>query len=163
LDSASTAELEAGTPIQRRNLDTLREFAERPPSGKPKTLRLRFRVSPVAILGDGRVEAIEIVRNELVADDAGRVRAAPTEGREVMPCGIVFRSVGYQGVELADVPFDPECATIRNECGRALDEQGRRVPGVYCAGWIKRGPSGVIGTNKKDATETVQLMLEDAR
>ena len=87
----------------------------------------------------------------------------PTDEREVIPCGVVFRSVGYQGVELPGVPFDAERATIRNDCGRALDEQGVRVPGVYCAGWIKRGPSGVIGTNKKDATETVGLLLEDAR
>jgi len=163
LDAASAAELEAGTPIQRRNLDVLREFAARTRTGKPKTLHLRFRVSPVALLGDGRVEAIEVVRNELVADERGRVRAVPTEDRELIPCGLVLRSVGYRGVELPGVPFDDERATIRNTGGRVLDEQGAAVPGAYCAGWIKRGPTGVIGTNKKDATETVELLLEDAR
>jgi ferredoxin--NADP+ reductase len=163
LDAASAAELEAGTPIQRRNLDVLREFAARAPTGKPKTLHLRFHVSPVAIRGDGRVEAIEVVRNELVADERGRVRAVPTEDRELIPCGLVLRSVGYRGVELPGVPFDEERATIRNTGGRILDEQGAAVPGVYCAGWIKRGPTGVIGTNKKDAAETVALLLEDAR
>jgi ferredoxin/flavodoxin---NADP+ reductase len=163
LDPASEAELEAGTQIQKRNLHVLEEYAARPSGGKPKRLQLRFRVSPVAILGDDRVEAIEVVRNELVPDGRGSVRAVATEEREVIPCGAVFRSVGYRGVPLAGVPFDSERATIRNDCGRTLDEHGVRVPGAYCAGWIKRGPSGVIGTNKKDATETVELLLEDAR
>ena len=163
LDPASAAELEAGTAIQRRNLDVLREFASRAPAGKPKQLHLRFRVSPVAILGEDRVEAVEIVRNQLVPDGRGSVRAVPTDEREVVPAGAVFRSVGYRGVELRDVPFDTDRGTIRNEGGRVLDEDGRAVPGSYCAGWIKRGPTGVIGTNKKDATETVEHLLEDAR
>jgi ferredoxin--NADP+ reductase len=117
----------------------------------------------VAILGDGKVEAIEIVRNELVADESGRVRAVPTGEREVIPCGIVLRSVGYCGVPIPGVPFDEERGTMRNDRGRVLDDHGEPVPGVYCAGWIKRGPTGIIGTNKKDATETVDLLLEDWR
>ena len=92
----------------------------------------------------------------------GRVVAVPTDERETIPCGLVFRSVGYRGVALPDVPFDESRGTIRNDCGRVQDEAGEPVPGVYCAGWIKRGPTGIIGTNKKDATETVQLLLEDA-
>jgi ferredoxin/flavodoxin---NADP+ reductase len=163
LDPASEAALEADRARARRNVDILHGFAASRPAGKPKRLVLRFCVSPIAILGDGKVEAIEVVRNELVPDGRGSVRAVATKEREVIPCGVVFRSVGYKGVELSGVPFDAERATIRNDCGRALDEQGARVPGVYCAGWIKRGPSGVIGTNKKDATETVELLLEDAR
>ncbi|HST26692.1 MAG TPA: FAD-dependent oxidoreductase [Gaiellaceae bacterium] len=158
LDAASEAELEAGTPIQRRNLDVLREFAARTPTDKPKRLELRFRTSPVAILGDGRVEAIEVVRNELVPDSRGSVKAAPTEERETIPCGIVLRSVGYRGVGLPGVPFDEGRATIPNEGGRVTG-----CSGVYCAGWIKRGPTGVIGTNKKDATETIECLLADAR
>jgi len=163
LDPASAAELEAATAIPRRNLELLREYATREPSGKPRTLRLRFRVSPVAILGDGKVEAVEVVRNTLVADESGRVRAVATAEREVIPCGIVFRSVGYRGVPLPGVPFDEARATIANDAGRVTGEDDRRVPGVYCTGWIKRGPSGVIGTNKKDATETVEHLLADAR
>jgi ferredoxin--NADP+ reductase len=163
LDPASAAELEAGTPIQRRNVGVLREFAVRPPTWRSKTLHLRFRVSPVAIHGGERVEAIEIVRNELVPDGRGSVRAVSTEEHELIPCGLVLRSVGYRGVALPGVPFDEERATIRNTGGRVLDEQGAAAPGAYCAGWIKRGPTGVIGTNKKDATETVELLLEDAR
>jgi len=145
-----------------RNMQVLREYAARPPSGKPRTLKMRFRVSPVAILGETKVEAIEIVRNKLVADEAGRVRAVATGEREVIPCGMVFRSVGYQGVAMEGVPFDEDRCTMRNRGGRVLDERGEPIPGIYCTGWIKRGPTGIIGTNKKDATETVELLLEDA-
>jgi ferredoxin--NADP+ reductase len=163
LDEASAAELEAAPPTVKRNVQHLRDYAAREPSGKPRAIRLRFCASPVAILGDGRVEAIELVHNELVADDRGRVRAVATNEREIVPCGVVFRSVGYHGVELPGVPFDVGAGTIPNEGGRVLDGTGGPAPGLYCAGWIKRGPSGVIGTNKKDATETVELLLEDAR
>jgi ferredoxin--NADP+ reductase len=103
-----------------------------------------------------------VVRNELVADEQGRIRAVPTEERETIPCGIVLRSVGYRGTTMPGVPFDDDRATIRNADGRVLDDAGAPLPGVYCSGWIKRGPSGVIGTNKKDATETVELLLADA-
>lgn len=152
LDPASEAALEDDTNA-RRNVEVLREYAARPPAGKKRRVVLRFCVSPVAILGEERVEGIEIVRNRLVADASGRVSAEPTGEHETIPCGIVFRSVGYQGVELPGVPF--EGGRIPNDCGRVGG-------GVYCAGWIKRGPSGVIGTNKKDATETVDLLLADA-
>jgi ferredoxin--NADP+ reductase len=162
LDPASEAALEHDTNA-RRNVEVLREYAARAPAGKRRTIRLRFALSPVAILGDERVEAVEVARNELVADEAGRVRAEPTEERETIPCGAVFRSVGYLAVALPGVPFDEERATIPNRGGRMVDADGVPVPGVYCAGWIKRGPTGVIGTNKKDASETVELLLEDAR
>ena len=122
---------------------------------------LRFLVSPVAILGEERVEAIEVERNRLVPDGRGSLRAEPTGERETIDCGLVFRSVGYRGVALPEVPFDEGRGTIRNEAGRVLGEGGEVVPGVYAAGWIKRGPTGVIGTNKKDAVETVGLLLED--
>ena len=156
LDPASEATLEHDTNA-RRNVEVLRGFAARSPTGRRRAVRLRFCVSPVAILGEERVEAVDIVRNRLVSDDSGRVSAEPTDEHETIPCGIVFRSVGYLGVELPGVPFDSRRATIPNENGRVTGVQG-----VYCAGWIKRGPSGVIGTNKKDATETVDLLLEDA-
>jgi ferredoxin--NADP+ reductase len=163
LDPASEAALAEDTAIARRNVEVLREYAARTPVGKPRAVKLRFCVSPVAILGEGRVEAIEVVHNVLVADAEGRIRAEPTDEREVIPCGVVFRSVGYHGVELPGLPFDRRRGTIPNEGGRVRDPEGRPVPGVYCTGWIKRGPSGVIGTNKKDATETVELLLDDAR
>jgi ferredoxin--NADP+ reductase len=163
LDAASREALEHDRERARRNVEILREFAARPPAGKAKTLRLRFLVSPVAILGNGRVEAVEVVRNELVAGADGRIAAVPTGERELIPCSLVFRSVGYRGVGLPGVPFDEARGTIPNDDGRVLDAAGAPIAGLYCAGWIKRGPSGVIGTNKKDATETVEHLLEDAR
>jgi len=153
------ADLEGAEPTDtnsERNLAVLREYAAREPEGKPKRLVLRFLLSPVEIRGDGRVEEIELVRNRLEADESGALRAVPTDERETLETGIVFRSVGYRGVELAGVPFDERTGTVPND-------RGRVGPGVYAAGWIKRGPSGVIGTNKKDATETVGLLLEDLR
>jgi ferredoxin--NADP+ reductase len=160
LDAASEEQLAADTHALR-NLEVLRAYAERRPAGKPRALRLRFCASPAAILGDGRDEAVEIVRNRLVPDDRGVLRAEPTDAREVVPCSLVFRSVGYRGVALPGVPFDEERGTIPNDGGRVLDAAGARVDRVYCTGWIKRGPSGVIGTNKKDATETVTALLDD--
>lgn len=161
LEPASDAALSDTTVA--RNLEVMRGYAGRAPAGKRRTLRLRFRVSPVAIVGSDRVEGIEVARNTLVADGDGRVRAVATDEREVIPCGIVLRSVGYMGVPVPGVPFDAARATLANRGGRVVDDRGEQVPGVYCAGWIKRGPTGIIGTNKKDAHETVALLLEDAR
>jgi ferredoxin--NADP+ reductase len=163
LEPASAFEFERATPIVRRNMDVLHRFAARAPEGKPRKVRLRFRVSPVAILGREHVEGVEITRNRLEADASGLVRAVPTEEREVISCGVVFRSVGYHGIALPGVPFDEAAGTMPNVGGRVVDETGVPIPGLYCAGWIKRGPTGVIGTNKKDATETVDLLVEDAR
>jgi ferredoxin--NADP+ reductase len=138
-----------------RNMEVLREFAAREPAGKPVVIRFLFFRSPVAIHGGGKVEAIELVRNRLEQQD-GRLVAVPTEEHETLECGLVFRSVGYRGVGLPDLPFDDRGGTILNEGGRIVGE-----PRAYCAGWIKRGPTGIIGTNKKDATETIKLLLED--
>jgi ferredoxin--NADP+ reductase len=162
LDPVSSAALEEDTVLARRNVEVLREVVAAPTSGKAKRVVLRFCVSPVAIVGNDRVEAVEVVRNELVADESGQIRAVPTEEREVIPCGIVLRSVGYRGTAIPGVPFDEGRATIRNDQGRVLEDAGTPIPGLYCTGWIKRGPSGVIGTNKKDATESVALLLADA-
>jgi ferredoxin/flavodoxin---NADP+ reductase len=150
LDEQSAAELEAAPGTVKRNVNHLRDYASREPQGKARAIRLRFLRSPVAIFGEERVEGIELVRNELVDG-----RAVATDDREAIECGVVFRSVGYHGVALPGVPFDERTGTVPNE-------RGRVQPGTYCAGWIKRGPSGIIGTNKKDANETVALLLEDA-
>jgi ferredoxin--NADP+ reductase len=156
--SLDPAELEGAaeddTPT-RRNMDVLREFAARDPTGKPLVVRFLFFRSPIALHGDTKVESVELVRNRLEEQD-GRLVAIPTDEHETLECGLVFRSVGYRGVGLPDVPFDERRGTIANEGGRVPDA-GR----TYCAGWIKRGPTGIIGTNKKDATETVALLLED--
>jgi ferredoxin/flavodoxin---NADP+ reductase len=152
VDPAELEGAESTDTNSERNLDVLREYAGREPEGKPKRLVLRFFRSPVRIFGDDKVEGIELVRNEL--DES--MRAVPTDEIETLECGIVFRSVGYRGVPIDGVPFDESRGVMANENGRVGDR-------VYAAGWIKRGPSGVIGTNKKDATETVQLLLEDLR
>jgi ferredoxin--NADP+ reductase len=163
LDPASEAELEHASPLVRRNIDVLREFASRTPEGKARVVRLRFRLSPVAILGEAHVQGVEVVHNRLEADATGRVRAIASDEHETISCGVVFRSVGYHGIALPGVPFDGTTGTMPNVGGRVLDESGTPIPGLYCAGWIKRGPTGVIGTNKKDATETIDLVLEDVR
>jgi ferredoxin--NADP+ reductase len=151
VDPADLEGVEPEGTNAERNLAVLQELAARDPEGKPRRVVFRFFHSPVAILGEDRVEGIELVRNELDAND----RAVSTDEHETLPCGLVFRSVGYHGVELPGVSFDPASGTIPNEGGRV-------EAGVYVAGWIKRGPTGVIGTNKKDAAETVGLLLEDA-
>ena len=122
LDAASERALEEDRERARRNVDLLHEYAARPPAGKPRAIRLRFLVSPVAILGEDRVEGVEIVRNELV-EEGGSIVARPTGEREVIEAGVVFRSVGYQGVELPGVPFDTGRATIPNA---ARPRDGRR-------------------------------------
>ena len=157
LDAASAHALDLDRERARRNYELLEQFAARPQAGDPRRIVLRFLVSPVAIHGRDRVEAVEVVRNELVEED-GRIVARPTGETELIPAGLVLRSVGYKGVALAGVPFDEGRGTIPNHDGRV--EGAERT---YVAGWIKRGPSGVIGTNKKDATETVELLLDDAR
>ncbi len=162
LDPASEAELAEASNIVKRNMEILREFASHEPSGKPRRIVLRFRVSPVAILGDERVEGVEIVHNELVPDGNGSVRAQATDERETLSCELVFRSVGYRGLPCPGLPFDEGSGTMPNEGGRVFSEDGAPLSGTYCAGWIKRGPTGVIGTNKKDATETVEALLADA-
>jgi ferredoxin/flavodoxin---NADP+ reductase len=162
LDPASRAFLESDEAdmTARKNVDIFTEFSQREPAGKRRRIVLRFLCSPVEIRGDGKVESIVIGRNELV-EDGGRIKARDTGEREELECGLVFRSIGYRGIGLEGIPFDEDRGTIRNERGRVLDAEGAQVEGQYVVGWIKRGPSGVIGTNKKDAQETVDLLFED--
>jgi ferredoxin--NADP+ reductase len=165
LDAPSRAyiESEEADKTSRVNVEILEAFAGREPTGKSKRIVLRFLRSPVEIRGEGKVEKIVIGENELV-DEGGTLRARDTGQREELDCGLVLRSVGYTGVPIQGVPFDERKGLILNEGGRVLDshDAGHRV-GHYTAGWIKRGPSGVIGTNKKCAQETVDHLLEDVR
>ncbi len=166
LDDLSRAELEAsGDAMVQRKVDMIREFAGRAPEGKRRQLFLRFLVSPVELVDDGTdaVGALRLVRNRLVANESGTLAAEPTGECETIEAGLVFRSVGYRGVPLPGVPFHDRWGVILNQGGRVLDaESNQPLPGMYTAGWIKRGPSGVIGTNKPDSVETVTAMLEDA-
>lgn len=135
----------------------LRDLAARTPSGDPSRRRvvLSFAVSPVELLGtEGRVTGVRVARNDLVADADGTVRAVSTDETRTIEAGLVVRSVGHRGLPVADLPFDERSATVPNH-------QGRVEPGVYVVGWIKRGPVGFIGTNKTDAQETVETILDD--
>ena len=123
---------------------------------------LRFLVSPVEILErNGRVGGIRLARNRLVksGDD---LKAEPTGEFEDLPVDLVFRSVGYRGVAIPGLPFDDRRGVVPNDRGRVVDP-AHRLPltAHYVSGWIKRGPSGVIGTNKPDAAETAEAMLQD--
>jgi ferredoxin--NADP+ reductase len=166
LDPLTRAALEK-TPDRptTKKVEILQEFARRTPAGKPRRLVLRFLVSPVEVVeaAGGGIGALRLVRNELTATAAGTLQARPTGQVETLPVGLVFRSVGYRGVALPGIPFHESWGVILNEKGRVLDPESKRpILGEYAAGWIKRGPTGVIGTNKPDAAETVAAMLEDA-
>ena len=164
LDPASRAYFESDDcdPTNRRNVEIFTEFSQRSPEGKPKRVVMRFCCSPVEIRGEGRVESIVIGRNALEADESGRIRAVDTGEREEIECGLVLRSIGYKGTGLEGIPFDAARGLIPNESGRVLHpDTGEQVAGHYAVGWIKRGPSGVIGTNKKDALDTVGSIFAD--
>jgi ferredoxin--NADP+ reductase len=160
LDDYSANWLETeGDPTSKRNVDLLREYAQREPHGHHHRVELRFLSSPIEILGegeDGPVTGVRVVKNRI---ENGR--AVPTGEEEVIACGLVLRSIGYRGAPLAGIPFDERRGLISNLGGRVLGESGEHERGEYVVGWVKRGPSGVIGTNKKDATDTVARILED--
>ncbi len=165
LDELSRAALERSPDrATRKKVELLQAYARRPPSGKARRLIVRFLVSPIELLGNetGEVAGIRLVRNKLYATPTGTLQAKPTDQVEELAVGMVLRSVGYQGVPLPGVPFNESWGVILNEKGRVLDPETRQpVAGEYAAGWIKRGPTGVIGTNKPDAAETVACMMED--
>jgi ferredoxin--NADP+ reductase len=147
-------------PTNRRNVEIFTEFSQREPEGKKQRIVLRFLASPVELQGDGKVERVVIGKNELVEED-GSIRAKDTGERETIDCGLVLRSIGYRGVPIDGVPFDEKRGVIPNDHGRVQDDSGEQVPGLYASGWVKRGPSGVIGTNKKDSQDTVDSLLAD--
>jgi ferredoxin/flavodoxin---NADP+ reductase len=165
LDALSREGLEkSGDRAGFKKVEILESYARRAPEGRPRRLIVRFLVSPVALTdtGAGAVGGLKLVRNRLVASATGTVQAQATDRFEDLSVGLVFRSVGYRGVPLPGVPFDDKWGVVLNEKGRVLDPDSKQPrPGEYTAGWIKRGPSGVIGTNKPDALETVTGMLED--
>lgn len=142
----------------RTNLKLLREQADRPPEGRPRRLEIHFWTRPAEILGTERVDGLRVEHTRL--DDEERL--VGTGEHSVLDAGMVLRSVGYAGVPLTGVPFDDAGRTVPHDLGRVLDTDGRVVRGDYVAGWIKRGATGVIGTNKSDAAGTVRSLLEDA-
>ena len=171
LDAASQAELE-GNAVRTRNMNTLRGYASAAPEDGDRVVRFRFLVSPLEVVGkDGRVTGVRVERNRLVAQEDGYQRAEGTGETETIRCGMVIRSVGYRGAPVPGVPFDERRGIVPNEGGRVVagggvlagggGGGGGALPGEYVVGWAKRGPSGVIGTNKADAAATVALMAED--
>lgn len=125
-----------------------------------RCINIRFYLSPVEIIGKNRVDAVKFEKMVL-AGEPGRQRAKGTGSYETLPCDVLFRSIGYRGVGLPGLPFDEGRGVYPNRNGRLIGEDGRTLAGWYAAGWIKRGPSGVIGTNKPDSVETVKCLLED--
>jgi ferredoxin--NADP+ reductase len=165
LDPASEAELAAMEDRNpAKNLEVLRDWAARPRTGAPRQVVLHFNASPVSLSGTDRVEGMTIVRNRLEADGRGSVRAVPTDEMQQLAVGLVFRSVGYKGRALPGVPFDDRRGVVANLQGRVVEAAGSEipVPGLYVAGWIKRGPQGIIGTNKLCAADTVAQVVADA-
>jgi ferredoxin--NADP+ reductase len=156
LDEASAAAVEK-QPALKRNLDVLREFAARPPSGRARRLHLRFLASPVRLTGEGAVAGIVLERNRI--DE--RENAVGTGVHEEVPVQLVLRAVGYRGLPVPGLPFDAKKHVIPNDVGRVLDDAGATLPGQYVTGWIKRGPTGVIGTNKADSSETARSIVAD--
>ena len=165
IDAASEASL-AENVVRQRNMKTLAGYAaaweSRGDGGR--TVRFRFLVSPIEVISDsGRVTGVRIERNRLVAQEDGYMRAEGTGETEVVPCGLLIRSVGYRGIPIPGVPYCERRGIFPNAEGRltASATDDATVPGEYVVGWAKRGPSGVIGTNKADAAATVRLLLED--
>lgn len=150
-------DLDAAGKTVRNNIKVLRGYAERPPRGAKRRIVFRFRTSPIEIKGDGKVESIVLGRNELVTDN-GRVVAKDTGEREVVPAQLVVRAVGYRGVPTPGLPFDDRSGTIPHTAGRIDGSRNE-----YVVGWIKRGPTGVIGSNKSDSQETVDTLIADLR
>ncbi|OBK85318.1 FAD-dependent oxidoreductase [Mycobacterium sp. 1165178.9] len=156
LEGISDEDAAAAGKTAKQNINVLRDYAKRDPRPGHRRIVLRFMTSPIEIKGTQRVEAIVLGRNELVTDDSGRVSATDTGEREELPAQLVVRSVGYRGLPTPGLPFDEKSATIPNSGGRIKDSRNE-----YVVGWIKRGPTGVIGTNKKDSQETVDTLLAD--
>lgn len=156
LEGVSDEDAAAAGKTAKQNINVLRDYAKRSPRPGHRRIVLRFMTSPIEIKGEGRVERIVLGRNELVTDANGRVSANDTGEREELPVQLVVRSVGYRGVPTPGLPFDEKTATIPNSGGRVDGSRNE-----YVVGWIKRGPTGVIGTNKKDSQDTVDTLLAD--
>ena len=164
LDALSLKEVESSDDdTLRKKVEIIQDFAKRERAGKPRLLTLRFLVSPTELVAgeDGGVRLMRLVRNQLVDED-GRLGCRATAHAEDLPVDLVFRSVGYRGVPIDGLPFHERWGLIPNDLGRVTDPASSSpLRGMYVSGWIKRGPSGVIGTNKKDGAETAAAMLED--
>ncbi|MCB9161260.1 MAG: FAD-dependent oxidoreductase [Caldilineaceae bacterium] len=163
LDKASSASIQDDTAAQK-NMDYLNAYAEMGDSGKPRKVYFKFLLSPVEIIAgdDGKIAAVKLEKNRLRPTTTGYINSEGTGEYETLDVGLVLRSVGYKGLPVEGVPYNQRNGTIPNEVGRIVDPETERPRyGEYVVGWAKRGPTGVIGTNKPDAIESVNSMLED--
>lgn len=162
LDPASRAVVEQDKAV-RRNVEVLQSFSPAPANGGGRRVHFLFKTSPQELMGESRVEKMRVVDNLLEEQEGGYIQSVATDSSHVIDCGLVLRSVGYRGTPIPELPFDAKRSVVANVNGRVVHTAcGEPVAGLYVAGWIKRGPTGVIGTNKPDALETVKLMLSDA-
>ena len=146
-----------------KKVEMLKEFSNNSRT-KKKCLTIRFLLSPIKLLsdGNGNVKGLRLVKNRLYKSGDGSLRARASDEYETLNVDMVFRSIGYQGIPLPGIPFNENRGIIPNKKGRVTDQEGNKIlTGLYATGWIKRGPTGVIGTNKKDSGETVSLMIKD--
>lgn len=149
-------------PAMKKTLEYFATIANRPRRGEPKTVHIRFLCSPKEFVGrDGRVEKVVIEKNELVLADNGTSEARGTGKFEEIEAGLALEAIGYRGAAVPGLPFDARRGVIPNERGRVVSD-GRALRGCYVSGWIKRGPQGLIGSNRADSVETVNSMLADA-
>ncbi|WP_433731045.1 FAD-dependent oxidoreductase [Nocardia sp. CA-129566] len=162
LDPASQALLDDPEvePSLQLKYTLAEEFAAAPRDPANKRIVFRYLASPTALHGTDHVESVEFAHNELVSEN-GQLVARTTDRTETLETGLVLRSIGYKGEPIKDLPFDERRAVIPNEHGRVIGEDGIPLPGVYVSGWIKRGPRGVIGSNRIDSEETVELLIAD--
>ena len=161
LNPASVAEIEAkANYVAAKNVELLRQFASQSPTGKPRRLFFHFLRSPVALEGGGRLERVVLARNRLEGEPFKQM-AGETRETEAVQCGLLFRSIGYSGVPIPGVPFDARRGVFPTQEGRIVDGAGAVIPGLYAAGWIRRGPTGIIGTNRADSVSTVKALVTD--
>ena len=160
LSDIDKQELEQTDKVKRSNFRVLNELAEMPSRSAKRRLHLIFFRSPVEISGNGKVENLKLEKNTLTGS-VGNQKASGSGVFEDLPVDLIFRSVGYLGNQIPGLPFDSNRGVYPNERGRVLGADGEHLQGVYTAGWIKRGPSGVIGTNKACSVETVNSIVED--
>lgn len=163
LDRASSASIQDDTAAQK-NMDYLNAYAEIGDSGKPRDVYFKFLLSPVEIIEgeDGKIAAVKLEKNRLRATTTGYINSEGTGEYETLDVGLVLRSVGYKGLPVEGVPYNSRNGTIPNDVGRVIEPETEKPRyGEYVVGWAKRGPTGVIGTNKPDAVESVNSMLED--
>lgn len=160
LSAVCETELASNTnAIAQKNMEIFRSIAENTPRSGSRRIHFRFLASPVEIQGRNRVEKLSLVRNQLTGEPF-RQSAEATDTFEDLDCGLVFRSIGYKGVPIPGLPFDSARGVLPNIKGRLVEGENK-LQGLYVTGWLKRGPSGIIGTNRADSIETVETLLSD--